>query len=79
VSDEIMHALRERCPGGIAEMEWMNAKPGDVVRINEGPFSGLEAIFERKLKGSERVAVLLEILGRQTRIVLPSETIAKMT
>jgi transcriptional antiterminator RfaH len=47
------------------------------VRISEGPFAGLEAIFEQKLKGSERVAVLLEILGRQTRIVLPSETIAK--
>jgi transcriptional antiterminator RfaH len=79
VSDEIIQALRERCPGGIAEVDPVNAKPGDVVRINEGPFSGLEAIFEQKLKGSERVAVLLEILGRQTRIVLPSETIAKMT
>ena len=56
----------------------MKAKPGDTVRINEGPFSGLEAIFEQKLKGSERVAVLLEILGRQTRIVLASETIAKI-
>ena len=54
------------------------AQPGDVVRITEGPFSGLEAVFEQKLKGSERVAVLLEILGRQTRLVLPSETIAKV-
>ena len=78
VGETIIQGLRERCPGGVAEIDPVNAKAGDVVRINEGPFSGLEAIFEQKLKGSERVAVLLEILGRQTRIVLPSETIAKV-
>ena len=78
VSEEIIRALRERCPNGVAEIDPVGAKPGDMVRINEGPFSGLEAIFEQKLKGSERVAVLLDILGRQTRIVLPMETIAKV-
>jgi transcription elongation factor/antiterminator RfaH len=77
VGKEIIEALRERCPGGVAEIDPVAAKPGDVVRINEGPFAGFEAIFEQKLKGSERVAVLLEILGRETRLVLPSEIIAK--
>jgi transcriptional antiterminator RfaH len=78
VTEEIIHALRERCPDGVAQVDPVVAKPGDVVRINEGPFSGFEAIFQQKLKGSERVAVLLEILGRETRIVLPSEIIAKV-
>jgi len=78
VGENIIEALRERCPGGVAEIDPVTAKPGEIVRINEGPFSGLEAVFEQKLKGSERVAVLLDILGRQTRIVLPSETIAKL-
>ena len=78
VGSDIIQALRERCPNGVALMEPITAKPGDKVRINEGPFSGLEAIFERSLKGNERVAVLLEILGRETRIVLPSETIVKV-
>lgn len=75
---EIIQALRERCPDGIAEIDPVSAQPGDVVRINEGPFSGLEAVFQQKLKGSERVAVLLDILGRQTRIVVPSEMIGKI-
>jgi transcriptional antiterminator RfaH len=78
VGGEIVASLRERCPDGVAEIELMSAKPGDVVKINEGPFSGLEAIFEKKMKGSERVAVLLDILGRQTRLVLPGETIEKL-
>jgi transcriptional antiterminator RfaH len=78
VGENILQALRERCPGGIAEIDPVNAKPGDRVRINEGPFSGLEAIFEQKLRGSERIAVLLEILGRETRIVLPREIIGRL-
>ena len=78
VSEDIIEGLRERCPGGVAEIDPVKAKPGETVRINEGPFSGLEAIFDEKLKGSERVAVLLEILGRQTRIILLSETIVKV-
>jgi transcriptional antiterminator RfaH len=78
VGEDIIQGLCERCPGGIAQMDPIGAKPGDTVRINEGPFTGLEAIFDQFLKGTERVAVLLEILGRQTRLVLPSETIAKV-
>ena len=78
VGEEIIDALRERCPEGVALIDPVSAQPGDMVRINEGPFSGLEAVFQQKLKGSERVAVLLEILGRQTRIIVPSEMIGKI-
>jgi transcriptional antiterminator RfaH len=78
VAVEIITSVHERCPGGIAQIEPISAKPGDTVRIKEGPFLGLEAIFEKKMKGSERVAVLLEILGRQTRLLLPSETVEKI-
>jgi transcription antitermination factor NusG len=38
----------------------------------------VEAIFQRALKDSERVAVLLEILGRQTKLELPAEAIEKL-
>ncbi|HUF43146.1 MAG TPA: transcription termination/antitermination NusG family protein [Verrucomicrobiae bacterium] len=78
VGDEIIQSLRRRCPDGVAAIDPVAAKPGDVVRIQEGPFAGLEAVFQGQLKGSERVAVLLEILGRETRLVLPSEIIAKV-
>src|ERR687892_2157952 len=77
VGVEIVTSLRERCPDGVAQIEPLSAKPGDAVKINEGPFSGLQAIFEKKMKGSERVAVLLEILGRHTRLVLRGEAVAK--
>ncbi|HEX6437001.1 MAG TPA: transcription termination/antitermination NusG family protein [Candidatus Binatia bacterium] len=75
ISNDIMVALQERCPEGVAAVNPVSLTAGDSVTINEGPFAGLQAIFEKKMKGSERVAVLLELLGRQTRLILPSETV----
>lgn len=42
---------------------------GDKVNITDGPFKGLEAIFE-KYDGEERVIVLLELLHKQTKLAL---------
>ncbi len=78
VSEPIIEQLRERCPGGVAQIDPLRFRPGQAVRIQEGPFAGVEAIFERTLKDSERVAVLLEILGRQTKLELPAEAIEKI-
>jgi len=78
VSLEVIRALQDRCPDGVAQMQPRVYRAGDPVMIKEGPFSGLEAIFEREMKGSERVAVLLSILGRQTRLVLSHEMIGRV-
>jgi transcription antitermination factor NusG len=78
ISSDIIVALQERCPEGVAAVNPVSLTAGDSVSINEGPFAGLEAIFEKKMKGSERVAVLLELLGRQTRLILPTETVTKI-
>jgi transcriptional antiterminator RfaH len=43
-------------------------KSGDVVRISDGPFRGFEAIFDNRLPGSERVRVLLALLGNQRQV-----------
>ncbi len=78
VSVEVIRALRERCPHGIAQAQPQIYRAGEPVIIREGPFSGLEAVFEQKMKGGERVAVLLNILGRQTRLVLPDEMVGRI-
>ena len=44
--------------------------PGQTVKVNKGPFAGLDAVFQKGLKGTERVQVLLEVLGRQSRVEL---------
>ena len=47
-------------------------KLGDRVRIGSGAFEGIEGIFEART-GPDRVVVLLNLLGQQTRTVIPLE------
>ena len=51
--------------------------PGDVIKITSGPFAGYEAIFDLRLKGSDRVRVLLELLRRQVPLELDAGSIRK--
>jgi hypothetical protein len=67
----------ERCPEGIARISFRAYRPGETLMIKEGPLSGLDVVFEREMKGDARVAVLLDILGRQTRLILPSEMVGR--
>jgi transcriptional antiterminator RfaH len=43
---------------------------GARVRINEGPFTGIDAIFEAEA-GEDRVLLLLMLLGTERSVVVP--------
>ena len=43
--------------------------PGDRVRVRDGAFCDCLGLFE-EISGSERSAILLELLGRKVRVVL---------
>jgi transcription antitermination factor NusG len=45
-------------------------KHGDLVLIQNGPFRGLEAIFDTRLSGDERVRVLLELIASNRQVPL---------
>jgi transcriptional antiterminator RfaH len=76
LSDEFIESLKEHCPGGVATVSH-DYRAGQPLVIREGPLSGLQAIFQQKMKDEERIAVLLEFLGRQTTIILPAEFVEK--
>jgi transcriptional antiterminator RfaH len=46
-------------------------EPGTTVQIAGGAFHGLRAVVARAVPGRQRVAVLLEFLGRQTAVEIP--------
>jgi transcription elongation factor/antiterminator RfaH len=50
---------------------------GDPVRIVDGPFAGYEAIFDTRLSGTERVRVLLDMVGRKVFATLNHNAIEK--
>lgn len=52
-------------------------EPGDKVRISSGPFENLAGIFERKVKDSNRVMLLLGSASYQGHIVVEREIVRK--
>lgn len=68
VSEELIEAIRAREePESGTHVHRVVFKPGAAVRFAEGPFAGLDAIFEKEA-GAERVMVLLEMLGKTNRL-----------
>lgn len=49
-------------------------KSGDSIRVRQGAFDECLGIFEARTD-SERVAILLELLGRKVRVVLDAQAI----
>lgn len=50
-------------------------KSGDKVRIESGPFGGIEAVFQMQ-KGEDRVQVLIHVLGAERPLVVDEEDIS---
>ncbi len=79
VPEHVIHELKRR----VAEIEeagglvFEDLQTGDPVRIVQGPFAGYEAIFDLRLSGSERVQVLLEMLGRLVKVQINANAIEK--
>ncbi len=65
-----LHADQDNC----VDMTVTRYRPNQRVRIVGGPFNGYEALFSSN-KGEERVIILLNIMHRAQRLVLPEYAI----
>lgn len=65
VDEGIIEMVRSRMDktGFITMSE--DIKPGDKVVVKEGPLEGFTGVFERHMKGSDRVVILLNTIGYQ--------------
>ena len=78
ISEEIIQVIKGRLDAqGIIRMEHQ-FKPNDLIRIKSGPLRDLLGIFERWISDSERVKVLLTLIGYQPSIELHSSLIEKV-
>jgi transcriptional antiterminator RfaH len=77
VGQEIVESVRNRMDeSGVVELvkpphEW---KAGEKIKIGDGPFAGLDAIFMEELPDRERVVLLLEAVS-SFRVILNKEVI----
>jgi transcriptional antiterminator RfaH len=75
VQDEVVNVIKD----GIEDNNLIVIKPstfknGDKVLIKDGPFKDFYGIFEKEIKGHERVMILLETI--QCRVELDSYFLA---
>lgn len=73
IPEELIDAIKDRAEAQSRERRQPRFMPGDHVRIESGPFHGLEAVFDGTLNGTGRVRVLLTLLNRLTSVDLAVE------
>lgn len=77
VPPAIIEALRQAVGTNELNIIPMAFAPGDTVQIAAGTLRGLHAVITRVMPSRERVAVLMEFLGQQTTVELPTDSIIK--
>jgi transcriptional antiterminator RfaH len=76
VRDDVVEALRAReGEDGHFRPEPLKFIRGAAVRVLDGVFASCLGLFEN-MSDRDRVAVLLDLLGRRVRVILEAESVA---
>jgi transcriptional antiterminator RfaH len=77
VPDGIVEALKCReDTSGFIKLDYRPPfRPGDKIRVLDGAFSSCLGLFE-SMAERERIAILLDLLGRKVRVVLDADLVA---
>ena len=78
VDEELIRAIKVRLCNGYVTIPEDAFRPGQMVRIQEGPLRGMEAIFERQILGYQRAVLLLRAISYQAKVVVDLEDIANI-
>jgi transcriptional antiterminator RfaH len=78
VPENVIADLMSRCVDGVIELIPERFKPNEPVKVKSGAFRGWDAVFERYLSATDRVAILLRTVETTgIRVVLPKHSIEK--
>ncbi|MCG6872649.1 MAG: transcription/translation regulatory transformer protein RfaH [Gammaproteobacteria bacterium] len=77
VPGELVEMVRQRADdAGIQDLPEAEFRPGQKVRVADGPMAGYEGIFVAR-SGAERVLVLLDIVGRHVKLKLEASALER--
>ncbi len=79
IPDEVIHLVDREAQvlSAWAKTQKHPFKPGDMVRIKNGPFRDMLAIFQGPTRPSERVQILLTALSQSVRIRTDASNLEK--
>jgi transcriptional antiterminator RfaH len=75
IHDELIAQLQIKTDS--AEVQLRHFKHGEQVEVTDGPFVGVEAIYQMD-DAEGRVMVLLNILSKQVKMAVPPSSIRKV-
>ena len=79
VPDELIACLKENDDSnGLQRLTKKDMSPGDRIEIINGPFAGYEGIYQQQ-KSADRVAVLLEIIGKNAALTISAHDLQLAT
>jgi transcriptional antiterminator RfaH len=78
ISGEVIETIKQRTDERGIVKKIRHFEPNDVVRVTSGPLKDLLGIFERWVSDSERVRILLNLIGYQPSIELHYSMIEKV-
>ena len=78
VSEEVIELIKKRTDSNGIVRKTYHFEPNDLVRIKSGPLKDLLGIFERWVSDSERVRILLNLIGYQPAVELHYSMIEKV-
>lgn len=76
VDDLLVDTIRSSVAG--EDVRQRHFEPGEVVRINDGPFAGLEAVYQMP-DGEARVMVLIDILSKKVSLSIEPPSLSKLS
>lgn len=75
IDEALVASIRESVSS--ATVHQRHFAPGEALRIQQGPFAGLEAIYQMP-DGDSRVMVLVEMLSKQVSLSIEPAGVSKM-
>ncbi len=78
VADEVIELIRNRAQGGELVKKACSFEPNELVRVRSGPMKDLLGVFERWVSDSERVRVLLNLVGYRPAVELHYSLLEKV-
>ena len=76
VDDQLVETIRSSVSD--ASVRQRHFEPGEIVRINDGPFAGLEAVYQMP-DGEARVMVLIDILSKKVSLSVEPPSLSKIS
>ena len=79
IDESLIDAIKNRIKEGFVHLDPPSFTKGEKVEIKEGLLEGVTGIFSSHVKDSDRVIILLNAITYQSRMVVPSLLLRKIS